>query len=108
MINRKFFFTSARTNLFGGSMTAKQVQGLTAILNEWEAKYAAKDDRWLAYMLATAHHETGRTMQPIEEWGKGKKPPLWQTHQDVAKTLCRHHRNLLRTWLCATHLVRKL
>ncbi len=75
MINRKFFFTSARTNLFGGSMTAKQVQGLTAILNEWEAKYAAKDDRWLAYMLATAHHETGRTMRPIEEWGKGKNLP---------------------------------
>lgn len=25
------------------------------------------DPRWLAYMLATAHHETGRTMQPVRE-----------------------------------------
>lgn len=25
------------------------------------------DDRWLAYILATAHHETGRTMQPVRE-----------------------------------------
>ncbi|MGQ3290811.1 MAG: glycoside hydrolase family 19 protein, partial [Shinella sp.] len=25
------------------------------------------DDRWLAYMLGTAHHETGRTMQAVRE-----------------------------------------
>lgn len=72
MINRKFFFDHARLNLFGGALNSKQVQGLTTILDQWEAKYAHNDDRWLAYMLATAHHETGRTMQPIEEWGKGK------------------------------------
>jgi len=75
MINRKFFFSNARLNLFGGTLTSKQVQGLTAILDQWEAKYKDKDDRWLAYMLATTHHETGRTMQPIEEWGKGKERP---------------------------------
>jgi hypothetical protein len=72
MINRKFFFDHAKLNLFGGSMNTKQVNGLTAILDEWEANYSHNDDRWLAYMLATTHHETGRTMQPIEEWGKGK------------------------------------
>ena len=72
MINRKFFFDNVRLNLFGGVLTGKQVQGLTAILDHWEAKYTQNDDRWLAYMLATTHHETGRTMQPIEEWGKGK------------------------------------
>lgn len=75
MINRKFFFNYVSLNLFGGAMNSKQVQGLTAILDQWEAKYAHNDDRWLAYMLATAHHETGRTMQPIEEWGKGKNLP---------------------------------
>jgi predicted chitinase len=26
-----------------------------------------QDDRWLGYMLGTAHHETGRTMQPVRE-----------------------------------------
>jgi hypothetical protein len=75
MINRKFFFDHAKQTLFGGSMSVKQVEGITAILNEWETNYAKKDDRWLAYMLATTHHETGRTMQPIEEFGKGKGRP---------------------------------
>ncbi len=75
MINRKFFFDHAKQTLFGGSMSVKQVAGITAILNEWETNYAKKDDRWLAYMLATTHHETGRTMQPIEEFGKGKGRP---------------------------------
>lgn len=72
MINRKFFFTNSRLHLFDGSMTAKQVEGIQAILDYWERNYTKKDDRWLAYILATAHHETGRTMQPVEEWGKGK------------------------------------
>lgn len=75
MINRKFFFDHVRLHLFGGKLTTQQVNGLTAILNEWETNYAAKDDRWLAYMLATTHHETGRAMMPVEEWGKGKNLP---------------------------------
>ena len=75
MINKKFFFDYIRLNLFGGSMNVKQVNGVNTILEEWETNYAKNDDRWLAYMLATAHHETGRTMQPIEEWGKGKGLP---------------------------------
>jgi putative chitinase len=75
MINRKFFFDQAKNTLFGGNLSTKQINGLTTILDEWDANYADNDDRWLAYMLATAHHETGRTMQPIEEWGKGKGKP---------------------------------
>lgn len=75
MINRKFFFDQARDTLFGGSLSAKQANGLTTILDEWDKNYSHNDDRWLAYMLATTHHETGRTMQPIEEWKKGKGLP---------------------------------
>ena len=66
-INRKFFFDNTRLNLFDGEMKASQVAGLTAILDKWEKEMASADDRWLAYMLATVHHETGRTMQPIRE-----------------------------------------
>ncbi|MBN9019478.1 MAG: hypothetical protein J0H11_18850 [Rhizobiales bacterium] len=69
MINRDFFFKQVRLTLFGGSLSAKQVNGLTGLLDEWEQHHAAHDDRWLAYALATAHHETDRTMQPIHEYG---------------------------------------
>jgi hypothetical protein len=68
-INRKFFFNHTREVLFSGTLTQGQVNGLTAILDFWEAHHAAKDDRWLAYALGTAHHETDRKIQPIKEYG---------------------------------------
>ena len=68
-INRKFFFDTARLTLFDGGLRKPQVEGLTVLLNYWEKNHAAKDDRWLAYVLATAHHETDRRMQPIREYG---------------------------------------
>jgi putative chitinase len=72
VINRNFFFDRARIELFSGSFKKAQLDGLTAILDRWEASHADQDDRWLAYMLATAHHETDRTMQPITEYGGPK------------------------------------
>jgi len=68
-INRTFFFDYLRRHAFKGQMTGKQVDGLNAILDAWEATYARKDDRWLAYALGTAHHETDAKMQPINEYG---------------------------------------
>src|SRR5258706_14238835 len=72
MINRKFFFDYVRSHLFDGKLNQKQVAGANAILSEWDARYAKKDDRWLAYMFATTHHKTDLTIQPIAEYGKGK------------------------------------
>jgi hypothetical protein len=72
IINRDHFFQVVRNQLFNGSLKQKQVDGMTGILDYWEAQYANQDDRFLAYMLATAFHETATTMQPIEEYGKGK------------------------------------
>lgn len=72
MINSDFFFENSKSRLFSGSLKQSQVDGLNAILDEWENKYADNDDRWLAYMLATAYHETDRQMKPIEEYGRGK------------------------------------
>jgi putative chitinase len=89
MINRKFFFDHAKKYLFDGKFTQKQVTGITAILDEWEKNYATKDDRWLAYMLATTHHETDRTMQPIEEYGKGKGKP-YGSRLKLAKNKGKH------------------
>lgn len=66
-INRKFFFDQVKASLFDGSFKQTQVDGLTGILDKWEKESPDADDRWLAYMLGTAHHETRRTMQPVRE-----------------------------------------
>ncbi|CAN7433096.1 hypothetical protein [Rhizobium sp. LjRoot254] len=66
-MNREFFFEEVRDNLFAGTLKQGQVNGMEAILDEWDANHGDKDDRWLAYMLATAYHETGRAMAPVEE-----------------------------------------
>lgn len=68
----KEYFDYVRPNLFKGSMSVSQVQGQEYIINACrEAKIT--DLRWVAYMLATAFHETAATMLPIAEYGKGKK-----------------------------------
>ncbi|NTF92606.1 hypothetical protein [Rhizobium rhizogenes] len=59
------FFAAVRSSLFGGRLTENQVNGIEAILAVWEAK--PFDVRWLAYMLATAYHETDNTMCAISE-----------------------------------------
>lgn len=68
-INRRFFFARVRAALFGGSLTRTQTDGMTFILDVWEQHHAEKDDRWLAYALATAYHEVDKTMRPIHEYG---------------------------------------
>ena len=71
-LNRKFFFDYARQHLFSGSLKQKQVDGLTSLLDYWEENLFDDDDRWLAYVLATAHHETDRKLQPIKEYGSDR------------------------------------
>lgn len=72
IINREHFYSTVRSNLFHGKLKQAQVKGMNAILDEWEKNYSNADDRFLAYMLATTFHETATTMQPIEEYGRGK------------------------------------
>jgi hypothetical protein len=64
------FFDAVRP-LFGGSLSQPQVDGLALIAQAWD-KYGDGDTAKLAYILATAFHETAQTMQPIKEYGKGK------------------------------------
>ena len=61
--------------MFSSVLQQSQVDGMTAILDGWEAKYQAEDDRWLAYALATTYHETDQHMQPIDEYGRGRGLP---------------------------------
>lgn len=71
IIDLKIFFDGIRSGPFPGKLSKEQVQGCTAILFEWERRKLT-DLRWLAYMLATAYHETAHTMQPIMELGSQK------------------------------------
>lgn len=45
----------------------KQKAGMKAIIDGFEEHLAGADLRWLAYMLATAFHETAATMEPVRE-----------------------------------------
>jgi hypothetical protein len=56
--------------LFTGKLSQGQVDGLSFILNVWEAGHADKDDRWLAYAMGTAFHETQFTVQAVRELGR--------------------------------------
>lgn len=70
-INLPNFFEQIKKNGLYGRISQSQVDGMNYILEGWEAS-GLKDLRWLAYMLATTYHETAKTMQPIEEYGKGR------------------------------------
>lgn len=65
-MDRAKFYASVRASLFAGKLTQAQVEGMEAIFNEWD-KAGKTDPRWLAYILATAHHETGARFAPVEE-----------------------------------------
>lgn len=65
-IDRQTFFSYVRNAPFGGRLLQAQIDGMNAILNAFENS-GVSDIRWLAYMLATAFHETAKTMQPVRE-----------------------------------------
>lgn len=59
------FFDAIRP-MFGGKLTASQVQGVEIILTATDGLPVSHR----AYLLATAKHETANTMQPIHEMGR--------------------------------------
>lgn len=70
--DRRIFFDSVRNSLFCGRLTSAQVEGMEAILAGWEARTdmtrnGAGGTDALAYVLATAFHETAATMRPVRE-----------------------------------------
>lgn len=64
-MNRTIFFAYARNAPFGGGLTQAQVDGTNKIIDEADKRKIP--DNWLAYILATAFHETGGKMQPVSE-----------------------------------------
>jgi putative chitinase len=59
------FFDAIRASLFGGTLSQGQVEGIDALLAE--AEISQTTPAQTAYILATAYHETGRSMTPVME-----------------------------------------
>ena len=69
-MDRAAFYAAVRASrLFGSSLAQRQVDGIEYILDA--AEHRGTPLQCLAYVLATAWHETARTMQPIDEYGHG-------------------------------------
>lgn len=66
ILDRAIFFKCVRSGPFPGKLTQRQVDGMNAILDAWEESRLS-DLRFLAYILATAFHETGARMVPVRE-----------------------------------------
>lgn len=68
MFDRKKFFAALRSRasgVFGTSLSQPQVQGVDAILDEGLRRRTPLVH--MAYVLATAYHETGGKIQPVRE-----------------------------------------
>lgn len=91
-------FYDAVRPLFGGKLSQSQVEGINVILRATHGLHVTHR----AYLLATTHHETARTMQPVREtlaktddsaiarlesaWARGQlkwvKTPYWRKDRD--------------------------
>jgi len=65
-LNRAAFFTAVRAKPFGGALSQGQVSGMESLLDACPPLLATDS---LAYCLATAFHETAKTMLPVKEYG---------------------------------------
>lgn len=74
-LDYKAFFDAIRNPLFGGGLSEQQVEGVETITEAWYRYDTGQDVKasraQLAYVLATAYHETAHTMKPIREVGRG-------------------------------------
>ena len=67
-MNKSLFYEQIKDSLFNDKLSQPQVEGMEAILDT----SGIVSTNELAYILATIYHETAKTMQPIEEYGKGR------------------------------------
>jgi len=64
-VDRNTFYERCRKN-FNKNLSDTQIKGYEAIFDYWDPS-PLNDGRWLAYILATAHHEMGGRIGPVRE-----------------------------------------
>lgn len=74
-MNEIAFRNRLHSNNLYANVNQYQMRGMLAIIHKWQSNPLYKDIRWLAYIMATVYHETGKTFEPIEEIGKGIRKP---------------------------------
>jgi putative chitinase len=83
------FFNAVRRTLFEGKLTQEQVEILNAIGDAWQ-RYGDRlgyDQYRLAYVLATAYHETGRFRWLKEIWGPTAAQKRYEGRADLGNTV---------------------
>lgn len=72
--------------MFGGKLAQGQVDGINAIVDRFDLSGDGSDQH-LAYLLATAKHETADTMQPITEHGSHAYFDKYEPRTKLGKAL---------------------
>ena len=68
IIDRAYFFQQFRSQFYRISESeAHLVDRYERVLDYWDSQAHLTDLRWLAYILATTYHETGRRIQAVRE-----------------------------------------
>lgn len=84
-MNLPAFFAGVRP-LFGGELSQRQVDALNAILKAWDT-YGDANPRHLAYILATAKHETRNFDFMREIWGPTPAQKGYEGRKDLGNTV---------------------
>jgi hypothetical protein len=63
------FFKQVRANVFGGSLTKGQVDGMEKIIDYWQTTWPKMSLDEFAYLLGTVYWETAHRMAPVKEMG---------------------------------------
>ena len=83
-MNKAVFYDNIRP-LFGGRLKQSHVDGMEAVFTAWD-RHGDGDLRKLAYIFATAKHETAHRMEPIREYGRGKGKRYGKPHVRTGQT----------------------
>ncbi len=81
-MNTAAFFAAVRASMFGGSLSQDVVDDLSALLEAWDT-YGDGDANKLAYILATAFHESDR-FKVMEEYASGN---AYEGRADLGNTV---------------------